>query len=118
MRQRRGTDGVPLGKTSDADVVAAAGAELKSNYPLTLTPYLPGEVSGAVNSCSTVNTITGILLAPPSSSPPSTPSPPLVPASPAVHEHVFTPAVHEAETERESAVELSAIIREVCVHFL
>ena len=39
-------------------------------------------MSGAVNSCSTVNTITGILLAPPSSSPPFTASPPLVPASP------------------------------------
>ena len=40
------------------------------------------EYSGAVNSCSTVNTITGILLAPPSSPPPFPLSPPLVPPSP------------------------------------
>ena len=40
------------------------------------------EYSGAVKSCSTVNTITGILLAPPSSPPPFPLSPPLVPPSP------------------------------------
>ena len=40
------------------------------------------EYSGAVNSCSTVNTITGVLLAPPSSPPPFPLSPPLVPPSP------------------------------------